>query len=106
MTAQSRSFASRLSPFALEPRGFDVEELDVGTRHHEPLDLVEHVAYLRFTSAHDRDRDAGALPLILMRDLGDRHTEAAADPVDDRADRGALRLERATRRHMKIETHR
>ena len=52
----------------------------------------------------DRDRDRGALPLVVMVDFGDRNVEAVTQAVDDRTDRGALRLQRTTLRDMQIET--
>src|SRR4029078_3501058 len=43
-------------------------------------------------------------PLILVIDLGDGNREPVAQAVDDRPDRGALRLERSTLGNVEIET--
>src|SRR5438105_12125546 len=92
-------------PLALEPGGLDVEQLDVGRRDHEPLDRGEHLTELRIAARDDGRRDRGTLPLVLVVDLGHRDPEPVAQPVDDRADGGALRLQRSTLWHMQIETN-
>jgi hypothetical protein len=58
------------------------------------------------TLGHDRDTDRGALPLVLMVDLGHRHAVAVAQPVDDRTDGRALHLERPALRDVEIEADR
>ncbi len=92
-------------PVALEPRGLDVEELDVGCVRDEPLDRREHLAHLRVRAADDGDADRGALPRVLVVDLGDRHAVAMTQPVDDRTDRGALGLQRSALRNVQVEAN-
>ena len=53
-----------------------------------------------------RDADRGPLPLVLVVDLGDRDLEAVAQAVDDRAERGALRLQRPALRDVEVEADR
>src|ERR1700733_7998276 len=87
-----------------EPGGLDVEQLDVGRGHDESLHRREHVSHLMLAAPDHRDTDRSSLPLILVVDFGDRNRKAVAQPVDDRADRGALGLERTALRCVEIET--
>ncbi len=64
------------------------------------------LAQLRVARRDDGHRDRAALPLVVVVDLGDRDVEPVPQPVDDRADRGALRLQRSTLRDVQIETER
>ena len=61
-----------------------------GADDDEALDRREHLAHLRDAAPDHRDADRGALPLILVVDLGHRDREPVPQTVDDRADRGAL----------------
>src|SRR5262249_37774126 len=72
----------------------------------EALRRVEELPDPVFALRDDGDGDGGALPLVLVADLGDGDAEAVPQAVDDRADGGALRLERPARRHVELEGHR
>src|SRR5262249_2287320 len=49
--------------------------------------------------------DGGPLPRVLMVDLGHRHLVAVTQSVDDRPDRGALRLQRSALGDVELEAH-
>src|SRR6476620_2827372 len=72
----------------------------------EPLHGIENVAELTRGSRHRRDADGAALPLVLVIHLGDRDVEPVAEPVDDRADRRPLGLERPALRDVEVEADR
>src|SRR4051794_11703128 len=97
---------SPTSGSCLQPSGFGPEELDVRGTDDETLDAVEQFLYPAVALRNDRDRDSGALPLVLVIDLGNRDPEAVPQPVDDGTDRRPLRLQRAALRNMEIEAHR
>src|SRR3954447_10520630 len=64
-----------------EPRGFDVDELDVGRGDDEALDRREHISHLALAAPDHRHADRGSLPLILVIDLGDRNRKAMTQAV-------------------------
>ena len=92
-------------PVRVEPRDLGAEQLDVGRAGHEPLDRVEQLLHPAVALGDHRDTDRGPLPLVLVVDLGDRDAEPVAQPVDDRADRRPLRLQRPALRHVEVEGH-
>src|SRR5438105_3759926 len=91
-----RAEVMRSRPLALEPGGLDVEELDARRGDHEAFDRGQEFAELRIRPGDGRDRDRCALPLIVMIHLCHRDPEPVAQPVDDRADDGALGFQRTT----------
>ena len=101
-----RGYLPRRGHVWLQPVRLDVEQLDVRGRGDEALDRVEHLLQMRSRSVHQCHADRGALPRVLVIDFGDRDLEPVPEPVDDRADRGALRLQRPTLGDMELETHR
>ena len=108
----ARVLARRLPPpghgrvLRVEPRRRDVEQLDVGRARDEPLDGREHLPRCAVAPGDHRDADRGPLPLVLVVDLGDGHAEPVPQPVDDRADRGALGLQRPALGHVEVEADR
>ena len=103
--AGSDAVACGVITSSLQPRGLGAEQLDRGRGGHEALDPVEQRLHPAVALGDDRHRDLGPLPLVVVAGLGHRDPEPVAQAVDDRADRGPLRLERAALGNVEIEAH-
>lgn len=83
--------------------GLDVEHLHVGCCGDESFHRRQNLSEVPVALGDDCHCDRAALPLVLMIDLRNRDPEPVAETINDRADCGALGLERAALGNVEVE---